>query len=52
MFEVIEERGKGGHWLVSWNGRTTTIPQSKGGDLKPDTLGSILERLGIDPRRL
>ena len=51
-FEVIEDRGKGGHWLVSWNGRVTTIPQSKGSDLKPGTLRSILQRLGIDQERL
>lgn len=52
VFEVIERRGKGGHWLVSWNARTATIPQSKGRDLKPGTFAAIMERLGIDPRRL
>jgi hypothetical protein len=51
-FEVIEKRGKGGHWLVRWNSRVTTIPQSKGGDLKPGTLAGILEKLGIDARDL
>jgi predicted RNA binding protein YcfA (HicA-like mRNA interferase family) len=51
-FEVARERGKGGHWSVRFGDTWQPVPQSKGRDLKPGTLRSILHEFGLQPRDL
>ena len=46
-FDVVRNRGKGGHQMVHLGDRKTTIP-SAGKDLKPGTLHAILKQLGVD----
>lgn len=46
-FDVIKNRGKGGHQMVHVGDRKTTIPTS-GKELKSGTLHAILKQLGVD----
>lgn len=45
-FELVRNRGKGGHQMVHLGGRKTTVP-SPNKELKTGTLNAILKQLGI-----
>jgi len=47
---IIEGRGKGGHCLVKYNGRQTTIPVHGDADMGNIFLKKICKQLGIDPK--
>lgn len=44
-FEVVEDRGKGSHYRVKFDGRRTTI---KSGELTPAYVRLIRKQLGIE----
>ena len=46
-FDVVAARGKGGHWTVQYGAVRIPVPQAKGGDLAPGTLGTILRNFGL-----
>ena len=46
-FDVVANRGKGGHWTVQFGDTRLPVPQAHGGDLATGTLRSILRRFGI-----
>jgi hypothetical protein len=46
-FEVIANRGKGGHWTVQYGSTRVPVPQAKRGDLAPGTLQAILRSFGL-----
>ena len=47
-YEVERARGKGGHWIVRFgDAPRQPVPQAKGGDLKPGTIGTILRNFGL-----
>jgi mRNA interferase HicA len=46
-FEVERTRGKGGHWMVRFGNVRQPVPQAKGRDLRPATLGTILRNFGL-----
>lgn len=48
--EIDESRGKGGHVLVRFRGRWSTVPVHGAVDLGPDFLRTICKLLGIDPK--
>lgn len=41
--------GKGGHGMLSWNGKKTTVPS---GELKTSTLLAILKQIQVDKNDL
>lgn len=43
--EIIRNRGKGGHYLVRLNGRSTTMPVHGDTDYDPDFLDDICKQL-------
>ena len=43
-FEVMQDRGKGSHYLVRVGTKTTTL---QSGDLPPHRVGSLLKQLGL-----
>lgn len=47
-FEVQKDRGKGGHYLVKFGARRTTVQS----DLNPGKIRTILSQLGVDPSDL
>jgi len=50
--EIDESRGKGGHVLVRFRGRWTTVPVHGAVDLGPDFLRRICKQLGMDPKQV
>jgi mRNA interferase HicA len=46
-FEVVKNRGKGGHQMVHLGGRKSTI-QSPSKEVKRGTLRAMLRQLGIE----
>ena len=48
---VTTGRGKGGHVMVQFNGKTTYIPTGSA-DLKKGTLAAILKQLDLTPSDL
>jgi hypothetical protein len=46
-FDVIANRGKGGHWTVRFGAVRLPVPQAKRGDLAPGTLHAILRGFGL-----
>lgn len=44
-FEVYEDHGKGSHYRVKYDGRSTTV---KSGELKPGYVQLIKKQLGIE----
>lgn len=44
-FEVVPDRGKGGHWRVHFGDRFTVI---KSGELSPTYVRLIRKQLGVD----
>lgn len=49
---VTDRRGKGSHKLVELNGRKTTVPMGKSGELKTGTYRGILSQLGLTETQL
>jgi predicted RNA binding protein YcfA (HicA-like mRNA interferase family) len=47
---VIPHRGKGGHMLVEYQGKRTTVPFHGNLDLDPVFLKEICKQLGLDPQ--
>ncbi len=50
--EIDTKRGKGGHYLVTYRGRQTTVPIHGDTDLGPHFLKRICKRLGLDPSKV
>jgi mRNA interferase HicA len=50
--EIIKSRGKGGHVVVRYHGRQTTVPIHGDRDLGPEFIREICKQLGLDPRRV
>ena len=42
---IIRNRGKGGHYLVQLNGKSTTVPVHGDTDFDPDFLDNICKQL-------
>ena len=38
------------HWIVTYQGKSTTIPRHPGQDIRPGTFHSILRDLGLPKR--
>ena len=49
---VVRDRGKGGHVLVTLNGRSSTVPQHGDVDYDPDFLDDICKQLGTRLRSI
>jgi predicted RNA binding protein YcfA (HicA-like mRNA interferase family) len=49
--EVIKSRGKGGHYVLRYGGRQTSVPFHGARDLGPNLISDICKQLGIDPER-
>ena len=47
--DVVKRRGKGGHWLVRFEGKQTTVPMHGDTDLGPEFIRTICKQLGLDP---
>lgn len=47
--EVDTKRGKGGHYLLTYRDRRTTLPVHGDTDLGPNFVRRICKQLGIDP---
>jgi len=43
--EIVENRGKGSHYRIKFDGRRTTL---KAGDLSPQYVKLVRKQLGID----
>ncbi|AUB81914.1 hypothetical protein THSYN_13735 [Candidatus Thiodictyon syntrophicum] len=43
--DIIKHRGKGGHYLVTLNGRQTTVPMHGDADYDPEFLDDICKQL-------
>ncbi|MBI3345502.1 MAG: type II toxin-antitoxin system HicA family toxin [Gammaproteobacteria bacterium] len=50
--EIIKWRGKGGHYLVKYKGRQTTVPVHGDADMSPVFIGKICKQLDIDPNEI
>jgi len=50
--EIIEGRGKGGHWLAVHEGRNATIPFHGDTDYSPNFFKQICKQLGLDPKKV
>jgi len=50
--EIIERRGKGGHWLARFEDRQAPIPMHGDTDLGPEFIKRICKQLGLDPGRI
>ena len=46
--EITEGRGKGGHVLARFQGKTATVPIHGSKDMHPTFLKQICKQLGID----
>ena len=44
--EIIKNRGKGGHYLVTLNGKSTTVPVHGDTDYDPNFFDDICKQLG------
>ncbi|MDY6852589.1 MAG: type II toxin-antitoxin system HicA family toxin [Thermodesulfobacteriota bacterium] len=47
---IVGKRGKGGHVLVEYKGKKTTVPFHGDADLGSGLLKNICAQLGLDPR--
>ena len=50
--KVQPNRGKGGHVLVEYQNRQTTVPVHGDKDLSPEFLKTICKQLGLDSRTI
>ena len=50
--EVIERRGRGGHYLARTRDRQATVPMHGDRDLGPDFIKKLCKELGIDPSQI
>ncbi len=46
---IDTRRGKGGHYLVTYRGRQTTVPVHGGRDISPALMRKICKQLGMKP---
>ncbi len=44
---IATRRGKGGHYLVTYRGRQTTVPVHGGRDISPALMRKICKQLGM-----
>ena len=47
----VAKRGQGGHYLLTYRGRQTTLPMYGDTDLGPIFIKKICRRLGLDPEK-
>ncbi len=50
--EVSDSRGKGGHVIVRYRNRQTTVPVHGRCDIGPDFIRDLCKQLGLDPKRV
>jgi len=50
--EVIVSRGKGGHYLLYYQGRRSTFKMHGDSDLSPAYIKLVCNQLGIDPKEI
>jgi len=50
--EVDAKRGKGGHHLVKYQGRRSTVPVHGDRDLSPEFIKLVCKQLGMDPNEI
>ena len=50
--KVIQSRGKGGHFVLRYRDRQTTVPMHGARDIGPDFIRHLCKQLGLDPRRV
>jgi predicted RNA binding protein YcfA (HicA-like mRNA interferase family) len=50
--EVIKSRGKGGHVVLRYRGRQTTVPMHGARDIGPDFVRNLCKQLDLDPKRI
>jgi mRNA interferase HicA len=50
--EVIDSRGMGGHVIVGYRNRQTTVPVHGSCDIGPDFIRDLCKQLGLDPKRV
>ena len=49
---IDTKRGKGGHYLLTYRGRQTTLPMHGDTDLGPVFIKKICRQLGLDPEEI
>jgi predicted RNA binding protein YcfA (HicA-like mRNA interferase family) len=50
--EIIERRGKGGHVILRYQGRQTTLPRHGDRDIGPEFIKAVCRQLGLDWRQI
>jgi mRNA interferase HicA len=50
--DVIRSRGKGGHLVLRYHDRQTTLPMHGARDIGPDFIRNVCKQLGLDPKRV
>lgn len=48
--EVIRSRGKGGHLVLRYRGRQSTVPMHGARDIGPDFIRDLCKQLGLDAK--
>ena len=49
---IDESRGKGGHMVVRYKGRWTTVPHHGSSDLTPTFMRLVCKQIGLDPKEV
>ncbi len=50
--DIDPRGGKGGHYKVRYQGRSTVVPVHGAADLGPDFIRRICKQLGLDPDKV